>query len=179
MLKKLNLNMDLIEAMLYYWQATGDKEKVAEQYLNDVANMKGLSLIYDKEFTAESVRKVLSAITNREPFTPLNKKEGRFWNNNMWMLEDLGYTDLMVQPLKKLNLDIVFEKLQALEGNKKYEDINVIISPMHLDEYKIVENNLIINFFRVKPSDIDDNIFVDGKEIKDYIEEKLKELLAV
>ncbi|MCT8976196.1 hypothetical protein N4T77_06260 [Clostridium sp. CX1] len=177
MLKRVKLNMDLIEAMLYYWQATNDREKVSEKYLNDVADMAGLTLIYDEEFNEESVRKVLSAITNREPFSAANKKEGRFWNNNMWMMEDLGYTDLMVQPLKKLNIDTVLEKLQSTPLGEKYEELEVIISPMHLDEYKIVDNKLIINFFRVKPSDIDDNIFVDGKEIKEYIEEKLKELL--
>jgi hypothetical protein len=174
MLKRIKLNMDLIEAMLYFWQATNDREKVSEKYLNDVASMSGLTLIYDNEFNTESVRKVLSAITNREPFSASNKKEGRFWNNNMWMMEDLGYTDLMIQPLKKLNLDDIPEKLQ----NEKYEELEVIISPMHLDEYKIIDNKLIINFFRVKPSDIDDTISINEKEIKEYIEEKLKELLS-
>lgn len=174
MLKRIKLNMDLIEAMLYFWQATNDREKVSEKYLNDVASMSGLTLIYDNEFNAESVRKVLSAITNREPFSPSNKKEGRFWNNNMWMMEDLGYTDLMIQPLKKLNLDDLIDKLQ----NEKYEDLEIIISPMHLDEYKTVDNKLILNFFRIKPSDTDDTISIDGKEIKEYIEEKLKKLLA-
>jgi hypothetical protein len=173
MLKRIKLNMDLIEAMLYFWQATNDREKVSEKYLNDVSNMDGLTLIYDNEFNAESVRKVLSAITNREPFSPSNKKEGRFWNNNMWMMEDLEYTNSMIQPLKKLNLDALIEKLQ----NEKYEELEVIISPMHLDEYKIADNKLVINFFRVKPGDIDDNLYINEKEIKTYIEEKLKELL--
>lgn len=173
MLKRIKLNMDLIEAMLYFWQATNDREKVSEKYLNDVSNMTGLTLIYDNEFNAESVRKVLSAITNREPLSANNKKEGRFWNNNMWMMEDLEYTNLMIQPLKKLNLDDLMEKLQ----NEKYEELEVIISPMHLDEYKIVDNKLVINFFRVKPGDIDDNLYINDKEIKTYIEEKLKELI--
>lgn len=173
MLKRIKLNMDLIEAMLYFWQATNDREKVSEKYLNDVSDMAGLTLIYDNEFNAESVRKVLSAITNREPFSPSNKKEGRFWNNNMWMMEDLEYTNLMIQPLKKLNLDDLIEKLQ----NDKYEELEVIVSPMHLDEYKIVDNKLVINFFRVKPGDIDDNLYINDKEIKTYIEEKLKSII--
>lgn len=177
MLRRIKVNMDLIEAMLYFWQATNDREKVSEKYLNDVSIMPGLTLIYDDEFNEESVRKVLSAITNREPFSPANKKEGRFWNNNMWMMEDLGYTDLMIQPLKKLNLDSLLEKLQNTSLNEEYEELDIIISPMHLDEYKIIDNKLIINFFRVKPSDIDDSISIAGKEIKEYIEEKLKELI--
>ncbi len=166
-----------MEGMLYYWQATADKEKVSEQYLNDISSMPGLTLIYDNEFNAESVRKVLSAITNREPFSPSNKKEGRFWNNNMWMLEDLGYTDMMLKPLKKLNLDSLLESFQSLVEDK-YEELEIIICPMHLDDYKIIDNKLVINFFRVKPSDIDDSVSIDGTEIKSYIEEKLKELLA-
>lgn len=176
MLKRIKLNMDLIEAMLYFWQATNDREKVSEKYLNDVAAMPGLALIYDTEFNAESVRKVLSAITNREPFSPSNKKEGRFWNNNMWMMEDLGYTDLMVQPLKRLNLDDLLEKMQSTPLNEKYKELDILVSPLHLEEYKVIDNKLIINFFRVKPSDIDDSLSIDGKEIKVYIEEKLKEL---
>lgn len=177
MLERIKLNLDLMEGMLYYWQATGDKEKVSEQYLNDIAAMPGLKIIYDNEFNDESVRKVLSAITNREPFSPANKKEGRFWNNNMWMLEDLEYTDMMIQPLKKLNLDGVLANLKS-QSTDKFEEIEVIICPMHLDEYKIIDNKLIINFFRVKPDDLEENIiYISGKEIKEYIEEKIKEMI--
>jgi hypothetical protein len=177
MLKRIKLDMDLIEAMLYFWQATNDREKVSEKYLNDVAAMPGLNLIYDNEFNGESVRKVLSAITNREPFSPSNKKEGRFWNNNMWMLEDLGYTDLMIQPLKKLNLDNLLKDLQKTPMNERYAEIDIIISPMHLDEHKIIDNKLIINFFKIKPGDMNDSIYINEKEIKEYIQEKLKELI--
>lgn len=178
MIQRIKLNLDALESLLYFWQASADREKVSEQYLNDIAAMPGFVNIYDDEFNAESVRKILSSIVNREPASKDNKKEGRFWNNNMWMTEDLGYTDMMVQPVKKLNLDSLVQRLNDVGVNSKYEELKVLIVPMHLDDYVIKDNMLIINFFRVKPSDIDDTASIDGKEIKEYIFEKLVELLS-
>ena len=137
MLQTIKKNVDVLEAMLYFWQATSEREKVAEVFFYDVAKMDAFKIAYDEEFNEESVRKVLSAIKNREILSDGNKKEKRFWNNNL----------------------------------------EVVFSPLHLDEYFIKENKLVINFFRVKPSDIDDNVFIGEKELKSYIEEKLVELL--
>ncbi len=176
-MQRIKVNLEVIEAMLYYWQATSEKEKVGEGYLNDIANMPSMKLIYDNEFNEESVRRALSAISNREIFAGESKKESRFWNNNMWMLEDLGYTDMMVKPLKILNLDSIIEKLNKSENSSKYEEIEVAFVPGHLDEYKIVDDKLVINFFRVKPSLYDESTSIDEKELIDYIEEKILELL--
>jgi hypothetical protein len=179
MIKSIKVNIEEIESMLYFWQTTNDREKVSEEFLREVANMQGLKCSYDEEFNAESVRKVLSAITNREKLSQNTQKESRFWNNNMWMLEDLSYTDSMIQPLKKLNLESLVEKLNASEENLKYELLEVIFSPLHMVDYVIKENNLIINFFKVMPSFTDEGVLtIDGKEIKEYILEKLKELLS-
>lgn len=176
-MKRIKVKLDVIEGMLYYWQATSEKEKVGESFLNDIANMPAMKSIYDDEFNEESVRRALSAISNREIFSGKNKKEGRFWNNNMWMLEDLGYTDMMVSPLKTLNLSSLIEKLKDVSNSSKYEEIEVIFVPGHLDVYKIIDNRLIINFFRVKPSLYDENTFIEEKDIVDFIEEKIVELL--
>jgi len=78
MLKNIKVNLEEIEAMLYFWHATGEKEKVAESYLNSITQMPGLSACYDDDFNGESVRKVLSAITNRELLSQKTQKEGRF-----------------------------------------------------------------------------------------------------
>jgi len=95
------------------------------------------------------------------------------------MTEDLEFTDMMVQPLKTLNLDFLVEELQNASANSKYEQLHVVFSPLHYDEYLIKDNNLIINFFRVKPDDMDETLAsVDGKDMKEYIKEKLQELLA-
>ena len=178
MVQRIKLNLEEIESMLYFWQATNDKEKVAETYLHEIASLPGLSSSYDSEFNGESVRKVLSAITNREILSQKTKKESRFWNNNMWMMEDLNYTDSMVKPLKKLNIDDLVEKVKIAEGSSNYDELEVRVSPLHVDDYIIKGNMLVINFFRVMPSLEDEGkTTIGGVEIKEYIKEKLEELL--
>ena len=178
MIQRIRVNLEEIESMLYFWQATNDKERVAESYLHEIASMPGLTASYDDEFNAESVRKFLSAITNKEILSQKTKKEARFWNNNMWMMEDLSYTDTMVKPLKKLNVDDMVEEIKNAEGSSKYEELEVRFSPLHMDEYIIKGNMLVINFFRVMPSfEDEESATIGGKQIKDFIKEKLEELL--
>ena len=177
MVQRVRVNLEEIESMLYFWQATNDREKVAETYLHEIGSMPGLKATYDSEFNAESVRKVLSAITNREILSQKTKKEARFWNNNMWMMEDLSFTDTMVKPLKKLNIDDMVEEIKNAEGSSKYEELEVRFSPLHIDDYIIKGNMLVINFFRVMPIDDEESATIDGKQIKDFIKEKIEELL--
>ena len=177
MLTHIKLNLQEIESMLYFWHACHDKEKVSEVYLDSIAAMPGLSLCYDKEFNAESFRKVLSSITNRERLSNLNKKEGRFWSNNMWMMEDLGFTDGMAKPLKILNIDSMVDELKDLPGSDKYDELEVIFSPLHFDEYIIKGNKLVVNFFKVLPDDPKDIAYIDGVVIQDYIKVRLEELM--
>lgn len=172
MLQRIKVNLNAVEAMLYFWQSSIEKEKVSEGYLNDLGNMPEFYLYFDEEFTAESLRKVLSAITNREPFKPENKKEGRFWNYNMWVTEDMEYTKAMISPIKQLNLSSLIEKLKDVTDK---EELEVVFTPMHVEEYVVKENKLLINFFMVKPGDFDDNTYILGKEIKEYIKEKIQE----
>lgn len=176
MLQRIKVNLEAVEAMLYFWQAASEKENVAEKFFYDVADMPGLTCAYDAEFNGESVRRALSAIKNREPFVG-NKKERVFWNNNMWMMEDFEYTNAMASPVKKLNLDNLVGKLSKEPGADKYEELEVIFSPLHSDEYIIKDNKLVINFFRVKPDFVQDKTYIGEIELNEYIEEKLKELI--
>ena len=176
MLQRIKVNLEAVEAMLYFWQAANEKENVAEKFFYDVAAMQALSCAYDEEFNGESVRRALSAIKNREPFVG-NKKERKFWNNNMWMMEDMEYTNSMVQPIKKLNLDNMLGKLKSLEGANKYDELEVIFAPLHSDEYLITGNKLIVNFFRVKPDFVKNITTIAEKDLNEYIEEKLEELI--
>ncbi len=173
MLKRIKVNLEAIEAMLYFWQAAAEKENVSEKFFYDVASMRGMKLIYDQDFNAESVRKVLSAIKNRELLSDATKAEKRFWNNNMWMMEDLEYTSFMATPIKTLNLDPMINLINEKFPHVKHEELEVIFAPLHLEEYYIKDNALIINFFRVKPSDFDDNTFIGESKLEDYILEKL------
>lgn len=178
MLQRIKINIEEIESMLYFWQATSEKEKVSEEYLNEVASMKGLTLTYGEDFNAESVRKVLSSITNRELLSQKTQKEGRFWNYNMWMLEDLSNTMAMIKPLKMLNVDDLTKKMKNMKGSEKYDEIEVRFSPIHMDEYIISGGTLVINFFRIMPSFENENeATIGGKDLKQYIEEKLIEMI--
>lgn len=178
MLNRVKLNLETVEAMLYYWQAAVEKDNVSEKFFYDVAEMPGLKATYDDEFNGESVRRALSAIKNRERFDG-TKKEKKFWNNNMWMMEDLDFTHAMAAPLKKLNLDDILKDLQAVENNNNVEEVEVIFSPLHSDEYLIYGNKLVINFFRIKINldGPDEDATINGVDLKEYIKVKATELL--
>ncbi|AKL96282.1 hypothetical protein CACET_c28370 [Clostridium aceticum] len=179
MIKRIKVKLDAIEGMLYYWQSTNEREKVGEKYIVTMAEVPEMNYIYDDEFNKESVRKVLSAISNREILNSESKKERKFWNNNMWMLEDLAYTDMMIKPLKTLNLDNVIDKLNQKIETPRYEELEVIFLPGHQDEYLIADNKLFINFFRVKPDLYEENkVTIGDTLLLDYIEEKLTTLVS-
>jgi hypothetical protein len=176
MINRIKVNLEVIEAMLYFWQAVNDRESISEMFIYDVAAMPGLALTYEDEFNGESVRRALSAVKNREIFSRSSKKEGRFYSNNLWMMEDLSYTNSMVAPLKKLNLEFLTAEFNSKYPTSKYEELEVIFSPLHIEDYLIKDNRLIINFFRVKPGDND--TYIGDTELKQYVKEKLEELLS-
>lgn len=177
MLSRIKLNLETVEAMLYYWQAAAEKDNIAESFFYDVAKMPGLTVAYDDEFNGESVRRALSAIKNREPFDG-TKKEKKFWNNNMWMMEDLEFTRAMATPLKTLNIDSLISEFKNVENKHNYEEVEVIFSPLHSDEYLISGNKLVVNFFRIKIDLIDGTAKIHDIEMIEYIKEKIKELLG-
>lgn len=176
MINRVKVNLDTVEAMLYFWQAVNDRENLSEMYIYDIAAMPGFSLAYELGFNEESVRRALSAIKNREMFSSNGKKEGRFYSNNLWMMEDLSYTDSMVAPLKKLNLEFLTDNLNSKYPNPKYNELEVIFSPLHVKDYTIKDNKLLINFFKVKPGE--DEAFIEDIKLKEYIKEKLEEVLS-
>lgn len=181
MLKRLNLNLEELESMLYFWQSTSEKEKVGEAYLTEIADMKGLKISYkvDSELNAEGVRKVLSSITNRELLSQKTKSEARLWNFNMWMLEDLEYTNMMIAPLKQLNIEDVLSSISSEAEKSSYEEIEVRFSPLSMQDYIIDGNTLVINFFKVRPSlDGDDTLTIDNIDIKQYIKAKVLEVIG-
>ncbi len=172
---RINVKLDVIEAMLYFWKATNDREKVGEAYMVNITGYDAMKPLYQDDFDEEAAREVLSAISNREMLNTSSKKSRKFWNNNMWMMEDLEYTDMMVAPLKQLNLDDVAEQLSGQGGP---ESIEVHFVPGHHDVYYKEENKVIINFFRVKPDLMDDSIVtIEDMPLKDFVAEKVKELV--
>lgn len=177
MLKTIKLNLEAIEVMNYFWQAASEKENVSEQFFHDVGQMTAMTCIYNDEFDAESVRRVLSAIKNREPLTG-NQRERKFWNLNMWIMEDMEYKNAMITPVKQLNLDDLISKVNEVAKDCKYESIEVVFSPMFQEEYLIKDAKLLINFFMVRPSDIGESFNIKDREVKEFIQEKIIELLS-
>ena len=168
----IKIDLDLMESMLYYWHATSDKEKVGEKYIISIAENNNMKYLYNDDFDGESVRKVLSAISNREIFKAASKKEGRFWNNNMWMLEDLEFTNMMILPIKTLNLD------NKVDESFNGKDYIVSFVPGHIDTYYIdkLNNKLIINFFKIVASLYDDSVTISDMPIDEFIIQKFREI---
>lgn len=177
MINNIKVNLEAIEAMNYFWHAAADKDHIEESFFNNVGELAAMQYAYEDEFDAESVRLVLSGIKNRELING-NKKERKFWNYNMWVMEDFGYTQMMIDPCKKLNLDSLKAELDGV-NNKGLEELEVVFTMMYDGVYEIKNNKLIVNFFRVKPDDMDEKVtYIDGVEIKEFMKQKLTEVLA-
>lgn len=166
---KITINTSALETMLYIWASIKDREKVSDTFLDELSNSKEMKSSYDDEFNSQSVRKVLSAISNREKLNNPTKKESRFWNYNMWMLEDPDMTQLMLKPIKTLNLDDLASKLD--------NEVEVIFYPGQFETYKIDGNKLFINFFTVKADLLEeDKVLIDEKPLKEFVTEKINEI---
>lgn len=177
MLKSVNINLEILEAMLYFWQATKDKEKVGEAYILSIAGKEQMQYIYSEDFSAESVRLVLSAISNRELLNTTNKTERKFWNNNMWMLEDMGIMNSMLLPLKTLNIDDIVSEINSETDQFAFESAEIIFFPGHNEIYRINGNKLFINFFRLSPDMFEENkLSIEDLELKQFIKNKIMEM---
>lgn len=179
MLQRINFNLEPLEILLYYWSAVADREMVAESFFIDVANMASMKAVENDNFNEESVRKVLSAIQNRERLSGATQEEYKFWNNNMWMMEDLSVPQLMAQPVKQLNLNSHLDELNKEFPNFNKEEITVYFAPLHLDTYYIMGDMLIINFFRIMVDIMGEKEpTIEGLPIADFVLEKIKEYMA-
>ncbi len=175
MLKTITIDFETVEMMVYFWEAVASKEKVVDSYMAEVAEKKAMTPLYNEEFTKDSVRKVLSAISNRELVNNPTKAESRFWNNNMWILEDLENMKNMLKPVKMLNLDALKNENT---GETKVENIQISFVPGHVDTVYVEGNKLTVNFFRII-QDFEDpsTMKIDGIEFKEYIANKVREIL--
>jgi hypothetical protein len=165
----ITVHFNTVEMMIFFWESVADRDKVSDKYLIELADHDDLAPIYDEEFSKDSFRKVLSAISNRELLNHPTKKESRFWNLNMWMLEDMDNMREMVQLVKTLNLDHLKDKLD--------KDVKVVFIPGTTDEYRIQGNTLIVNFFKISINPFaETRVTIDGKEFNEYMEEKVLEV---
>lgn len=176
MIDSITVNLDTLEMMIFIWQSVAEKEKVGDSFLCEVAEKEDMKYLYNTNFSKDSIRKVLSAISNRELLNNPTKEESRFWNYNMWILEDLDNMNFMCNPVKKLNLNDIKDNLKDIETD--YDKVEVVFIPGHVDEYYIDGNKIVINFFKLVVDFMDTTkVNISGKPLKEYVEEKIEEAL--
>lgn len=156
----VTVNLKVLESMIYFWEAVKGREKMGEQYFVSIAEMPEMKPLYGDDFSQESVRKLLSGISNREMF-PWNQKEGRFWNNNMWVLEEYAFMQSVLAKVKVLNLDHL---------GSKASDLEVIIIPGHVDASYRSEGKLTLNYFKLRLSEDETELTFEGMPLKAFIE---------
>lgn len=176
MLKNIKIKFDLIEMMQFYWESKKNREKLPDSFFIEIAQNPDMEILYDDDFDAESVRRVLSAVMNNELVNHPTKKESRFWNYNMWMIEDLDVMRAMMQPMKQLNLDELYDEFKE---DSKYSELEVVFVPGHLDKEYIDGNTYYFNFFNLTPNVEDpSHIQINGQEVKDYFLDAGREILG-
>lgn len=174
MLENIKVSFDVIEMMSFFWESIRAKEKVVDSYMIEVANKEDMKPFYNDDFSPESVRKVLSALVNREILNGSTKAEARFWSENMRMTEDLTLMRETLQPIKQLNLD----NLKAeFTGETKFSEVIVAFGIGHFDTYYVDKNKITINFFKIIPDFVTGEMKIEGEDFKSYIENRVREIL--
>lgn len=176
MLKSIKINFEVVELMDFYWQTAARKQKLADSYLLDVANRPEMKAVYTEGFDADSVRKVLSAVINYEPVNEATEKELEYYNFNKFFADDPGNVILTLPTVKTLNVN---ELLSEFQGDTKFETIQINFVTAYDMVDKIEDNVLTVNFFKLGVNFTDfETVLVEGKVLKDYIHDKLKEMLS-
>ncbi len=172
MVKQINVNIKALESMLFIWATLKDRQKIADEFYINLAASPEMQVAYDEDFDQNGFRKVLSAISNNELMSVASQKEKRFWNNNMWMLEDLSITERMLAPIKTLNLD---KGRALLPETIPYQTMEVVFYPGTTELCMLKKDKLYINFFKVNVNifDEEEEAKIDGKPIADFILKKL------
>ncbi|MCR8968600.1 hypothetical protein [Facklamia sp. 7083-14-GEN3] len=175
MLKTIKINFETIELMDFFWQTAARREKLTDSYFLDIANRQEMEAIYTEEFDSNSVRKVLSAVINYEPVNEASDKELEFYQSNKFFADDPGNVELTLPTVKTLNVD---EMKETFSGDTKYEEVKINFVPAYDMVDKIDGDTLTINFFKLGIDFTDfETVLIEGKTLKEYLEEKLKELL--
>ncbi len=137
----IKTNLNGLEITLFFWNSMMAKEKVNESFLNDLSSMREFSYIYNEDFNSESLRRVLSALNNKEPFSG-NKAERKYYSNNLMILEYIDEVQPTIDAIKRLNLN----KL----GESTEEDMEIIIVPATVGGIQKIGNILLVDFFSLK-----------------------------
>lgn len=158
-MRNIKVNLNGLEIMLFFWNSIISKEKVNELFINDLCSMKEFSFIYKEEFTPDSLRTILSALNNKEPYKA-NKIEMKFYSNNLRIMEYIDDVLPTINAIKKLNMDLLSQKLG--------EDINeIIVVPGTFNTITKSNHCLIVDFFAVRLSE--NSLIINDKKIEDAL----------
>lgn len=175
MLENITVNYETIELMHFYWETAAKRQKMSETYFLEVANRPEMKTIYREDFDEESVRKVLSAVINYEPVNNATEPELEFYQYNKFNADDPGNTEMMLPPVKTLNLDHLKEEFQE-QSNYNHLIVNFI--PGYNFTSMITDNVLTVNFFKIEANWSDmDNVYMEGLKLADYITEQARKIL--
>lgn len=173
-MKTLHIRTELLETMLYLWASLSERQKIQDRFLIEFAQHPDMQAQYDDDFGAESVRTVLSAIANRERINHPTQKESRFWNHNLWMMEDPLIPQSMLGPIKTLSAVTLKEAAKETRA----EEAAVVFYPGTTETAFTKGNTLYVNFFAVKADPFDETkeVTVEGTPLTAWLVEQLKAL---
>jgi len=103
----IKINLNGLEIMVFFWNSLMSREKVSESFLNDLCSMQEFSYIYNEDFNNESLRRVLSALNNKEPFSG-NKPERKYYSNSLMIMEYIDEVQPTINAIKKLKMDWLY-----------------------------------------------------------------------
>jgi len=155
----IKINLNGLEIMVFFWNSLMSKEKVSESFLNDLCSMQEFSYIYNEDFNNESLRRVLSALNNKEPFSG-NKPERKYYSNSLMIMEYIDEVQPTINAIKKLNLNSIAEKAK--------EDVEVVVIPGLSKGIEKADNKLIVDFFGLKNTE--NGLVISGESLEAVLE---------
>jgi len=155
----IKINLNGLEIMVFFWNSLMSREKVSESFLNDLCSMQEFSYIYNEDFNSESLRRVLSALNNKEPFSG-NKSERKYYSNSLMIMEYIDEVQPTINAIKKLNLNSIAEKAK--------EDVEVVVIPGLSKGIEKADNKLIVDFFGLKNTE--NGLVISGESLEAVLE---------
>ncbi|HNR05196.1 MAG TPA: hypothetical protein PKI50_11660 [Bacillota bacterium] len=151
----IKINLNGLEIMVFFWNSLMSREKVSESFLNDLCSMQEFSYIYNEDFNNESLRRLLSALNNKEPFSG-NKPERKYYSNSLMIMEYIDEVQPAINAIKKLNLNSIAEKAK--------EDVEVVVVPGLSKGIEKTDNKLIVDFFSLKNTE--NGLVISGESLE-------------
>ena len=151
----IKINLNGLEIMVFFWNSLMSREKVSESFLNDLCSMQEFSYIYNEDFNNESLRRALSALNNKEPFSG-NKPERKYYSNSLMIMEYIDEVQPAINAIKKLNLNSIAEKAK--------EDVEVVVVPGLSKGIEKTDNKLIVDFFSLKNTE--NGLVISGESLE-------------